>query len=439
MATEGLSSHSPIKCYISRFSIERSTALKLLALAVACVISGIVFAGLYLGGMSIEYQIGVPSAIFACTLLLGLYLASRCQKPQVRIARPAARDQTPVEDLSVTFAPPQDSSSIGPAHSLSLDSLSPIKEKAPAPQIPDTSYIIRVSGQGKPYYKGRVGFPNPSNKNCSYNSMAIVYAHTGLIDEVLQRPIEMRDCSKEERFIEENGGKLAALRLRLQNIDAEIAAAAALMKPIQDEIENQLYIKLLAGHQLVDEVWNANKAELDQKLAPLKAQSEELQALKRTLPATIRELEEPFERHQAQLSRAQNEYREACANRKRAFEVLDILRGKTKGTLTEADAWTFTHVHPDINSVRKGFDYDDPQLSEKLRAQLEDPNWRAIQAGGHGHYWAYVRNPDGRTVNEINDDRFNRYPRTLTIDQIHAKWKEREAWRGAQGSQIDFY
>lgn len=144
-----------------------------------------------------------------------------------------------------------------------------------------------------------------------------------------------------------------------------------------------------------------------------------------------RDNREAVEDHERALKR----YAEGVIERERSREVIRILRGEIQGAISPRDAGNLgEHIHTyGIDPRAKSCDYNSPTLPDDLRRLLDDPEWRVIRVGGGLHWVAWVRNPDGRTVDVIDDNKYNgrRAPRR-TIEEIHREWSNPGKWRDIQ-------
>lgn len=191
------------------------------------------------------------------------------------------------------------------------------------------------------------------------------------------------------------------------------------------------YIKELPQLNL-DEKIQSKKNQLEIKEKDLKKISEECGVISYDqfvneqaevrCEAEIKELQDALER-QAQLPKG--------------VEILSILRGEKEGVLTMQDAQLICGmVNTTISrEIYRGIADAQADLGHaKLKDALYHSDWRGIRVGGHGHWWVYIRNPDGQTVDEINDNQI--YYKKMTIDQLFNQYSNSNEWKH---SQITFY
>ena len=122
----------------------------------------------------------------------------------------------------------------------------------------------------------------------------------------------------------------------------------------------------------------------------------------------------------------------------RAWKIIGILRGEKLGSLKEGDSDFLYEALQQLDEDKRNFftgrlGTSKKDLRTQLQKQLYSENWRAIRFGGRGHWQAFVRNPDGITVDVINDN-WHRY--TINIDSILNHWSNPRAWNK---SQLTFY
>ena len=355
------------------------------------------------------------------------------------------------------------------------------------------------------YCQARVGAPNPSFRNCGYNSFSVVLAHTGLADQVLAFPYPKAE--EEIRMITEDAeASIASETTRIKSLEqdlfqlntqkARLVQSKDSLSISYDFIDKQMktlkantlrdYQACMEAQERNDESFAYEKVDIShvtcfkweravtQKHPELKAYaccdsckklskdssyyygkldevSRNLEALElditrkqESLDYLKREFEPRAKAAEQRIETTRTSMKSLEENRLKALETLQILRGEKMGALTEADtrnlcdvAKTFG-IRDDVGY--KPYDHMPIRVKEdspgylELRKALNDPNWRVIRIGGFDHWWAFVRNPDGKTVDTINDTLIT--AKSHTIDQIFAIYSNEEAWKQ---SQITFY
>ncbi|NCF70801.1 MAG: hypothetical protein GWP59_03760 [Chlamydiales bacterium] len=319
----------------------------------------------------------------------------------------------------------------------------------------------------KPFYKGRKGFPNPSNQNCSFNSMGIVLAHAMETDyrflALTRSSGENTTLTSKQHLLKQEKEALSVWETKISHFKAEYESLRD-TPAMQQHIKNmetltkkisELKAKIArVGYQAKEE----GKAQLLQLQdlqgrAPEKNISESLSKMDDTLNLLkVLELAAAKSKLKIEnLTREVNElqgclqYEKSLSDQRqkdtvRFAEVIRILRGEIDGDLSEADAQMMSDlIAPYLDYLQGESPYRssadakiDPNCVE-LKKLVNSKDWRVIRAGGHGHWWTYVRNKDGKTVTEIND---NAYPIQHNLDSLIRRWENPDEWNR---SQITFY
>lgn len=467
-----------------RISSETSRTCRTVsaALALSVIAAAATFFACYYSHVGLEYTVASSGGAFAAVLCLGLYLG-------FRNGQEATLETPPARPLPVTVSPAN-----VPAARIEPPALAPPPRVEPPPRVlpPPVQAPANRAAVGS-RYAARVGIPNPSSRNCPYNSMSIAIAHadhdsTSLMQPLPPQPEEIPDRRDEmgrshrqelDQLREKRDrvfAEYSPLKERLDGLKEELhRRAVSILRERKQEYEedrqgyhygamtvSERYqgllpyfdIREVRGHEeRIDEMIRKNPTIFPKQLKELQKilrdnindvmRFNRLQPDYKALVTTYQQKSAQYEQeereHHVAVERNQADlrfYREEVDTVTRARRTLKILRGEENGAISEHDARclarfdTFRHQCPELS-------YESPTLSADLRLQLNDPNWKVIRVGGRGHWYALVRNQDGRTVDEINDSWVNR--RAMTIDQIHQRWSNPDAWRGARGVQIHFY
>lgn len=350
-----------------------------------------------------------------------------------------------------------------------------------------------------PFYLSRVGFPNPSFRNCSYNSFSVICAHTGYrvpaIHPKNERLFNEWACSDAEAFKQALSLELAECKKKmigeeraLQEIrereNGELAAMESLVQRAKEAFEErQLQVEKVNLKE-----WTISKSDEDQELKKIKAEYKrnpnealreaiyklEIEINRREVEqvmfnktilreeeASKKDLEwkkDEWERREKDLTDAKMQWAsekgaleqeiktihsqlkavekalEDQESLKRGAAILAILRGEMPGILTMEDAQLLTAIFADVMRGRTLYqgpeDVQKDVEREKLRQALYDSDWRALRVGGYGHWWVYLRNADGLTIDEINDA--NSYQKRMTIEALFEKYSHPDEWSKTQ-------
>ncbi len=358
-----------------------------------------------------------------------------------------------------------------------------------------------------PFYTARVGFPNPSYRNCSFNSLSVICAHIGCqIPAIHPDNIDFYTelaLADAEEFKQVLGQKIAECEKRMvlkerelqtlreqEQIELEIIESA--IEPAKTEFDEAN----ASVFQFNPKEWEVKE---DAELPSLRVKLSELKEKRKTdeseslskeiykLAIAINNQELRLLRHSHAISQAQKELGEALEKKKGALErknqalkdkkmhwelkigtikqeinsiryeqqkcemalanqerlnrgavVLAILRGESQGVLTMEDAQLLSGIL--VDEVQPRILYNGPKDARAdigqaaLKEALYRSDWRALRVGGYGHWWVYVRNADGLTVDEINDA--NIYRKRMTIDQLFMTYSNPDEW---SNTQITFY
>lgn len=381
-----------------------------------------------------------------------------------------------------------------------------IKEFVPQLPVAIKSTKIHVGNSNIPFYLSRLGFPNFSYRNCSYNSLSVVCAHTGYSmpaihpnNERLYAELKLSNAEEFERVlgqkIDECDERIALEEINLAEMreqkKKELAAIESLIEPAKNEFEEmqsqvatinfrewkivdnglQTLRKELeelkqkhktdASEALKTRIYKLqieiNNREIGQMVLDKTVSAEEekintkLESKKNAWKSKEKELKDKNAQWELKMGRVEQEITsiqfsrknfetalEYQENLKRGTAILAILRGEIQGSLTMEDAQLLTvilgsAVEPRI--LYKGpEDVREDVGSVKLKEALYHSNWRALRVGGYGHWWVYVRNSDGLTIDEINDAHI--YRKRMTIDELFATYSKPDEWRN---TQITFY
>lgn len=383
------------------------------------------------------------------------------------------------------------------------------------PKEPKTVKLY-VTNSSIPYFLNRKGFPNPSNKNCGFNSLSVLYAHIGCsippihphnrhlyqtlnhpenfqeaiqeqINNLEQQKVEaisIKEISNEKRKqfqieidklkqqLESEEKELASLNTTLISLQNEIGLLQSenakrfdfLMPGLKKELhqtkkkletcEEHHREKLAASLQKIQIKINDLELEKPRSKAMVEASQEQLkqhiQSKEKQIADKKNQIEENEYKINEDLSKEKDVFKdlelkitsmkEALNNQislSRGVEILAILRGEIEGDLTMEDAQLLSRLIDTIEgqTIYKGSkDVAADSKRAKLKAALDHGDWRGLRVGGHGHWWTYIRNPDGQTIDEINDSHI--YKKRMTIEQLFKKYSDPNEW---QNTQITFY
>ncbi|CUI17178.1 hypothetical protein PNK_1568 [Candidatus Protochlamydia naegleriophila] len=380
------------------------------------------------------------------------------------------------------------------------------KELEPLPVLVKSTKRY-VANSNIPFYAARVGFPNPSFRNCSFNSLSVVCAHAGYKIPVIHPDneklyAELAVANAEEfkqvlyQKIAECQEKIALGEIKLRGMSeqekTELAEIECRIEPTKkelDEVASQLkhfnpseweikederlpplrkQLSLLKQELVTDESETLkqdiyklqiaiNKREMEQMvLRNTIAKTEEkikaaVEVKKNELERREKELKDKkgqwgremgeVSREIISMKREMTEFETALENQeklKRGSAVIAILRGEIEGPLTMEDAQILSAILTHEVKSRTIYNGTEDARSDLghmiLKQALYDSDWRALRVGGYGHWWVYVRNPDGLTIDEINDATI--YRKRMTVDQLFAKYSNPDEWRN---TQITFY
>ncbi|WP_068469995.1 hypothetical protein [Candidatus Protochlamydia phocaeensis] len=404
----------------------------------------------------------------------------------------------------------------------------PVQKGLPkTPPKAEKSLITYVGDSDIPYFLNRKGFPNPSARNCTYNSLAVLCAHTGCsipsihpdneelykqldnppqFEEAVRQKIEdlkkqkeefslklkeIRDSAEQIKNKEDLVKKdLEDLKKDLDLLENEKRSLTPKAKINIDDIDDPLPLLRKERAKLKRELseYESKKANNEEEQAingefnrlkseiyklEIKINNIEIEAMRfaklKKLPAEqidekIQSKMNQIERKKQELEKITKEYEDVysgqfnneCSEKRlerdikdmysalerqaqlpRGAEILAILRGEKEGELTMQDAQLLCSI---VNTILSRDIYRGPADvrldvgQTKLREALYNSDWRGLRVGGYGHWWVYIRNPDGRTVDEINDSHV--YRKRMTIDELFNKYSNPDEW---PQTQITFY
>ena len=321
------------------------------------------------------------------------------------------------------------------------------------------------------------GFPNPSLENCPYNSYAVACSHTTnseSLDEWIRQQEELtfEPTANEIELIQKEKEKT---RQEIKKITIKLKSNDINPKELKEKI-------LLLGKEIKDlRTTNGNilfgpmkkaREEKNTKLTEefasiVKINREKIASLEKELETLnkIKELSKKIEELELQLTNLEKKESaliEDYSDRKRAVEVLKIVRNEKKGELCEKDAQIlykygqfdkkefhldqFIFFKDGIENKEEVKELSDNELAETLKEVLSRDEmiqkYRIIRIGGGAHWWTYVRVDLGKTWREDTWDRISDTHITskdMTSGEIFDRFKKKAAWEGNFGQQFTMF
>ena len=347
-------------------------------------------------------------------------------------------------------------------------------------QAPQAAQLVQAKAE-QPYsgvgshYSARVGASNPGYRKCSFNSMAQYLAHSGpnaQVDQILsQTRIGVPLSENELQYVQWSPDWQVCVAIRdLPALDLELANLQRTLADLNAQKEQALN-EFVANHAKFDRDAMIQRSVIEMHLPEHPvitsdcskcARIERLQTMNPLLKveALTRAIETLQTEKIVPLETKINDAREVARKkvieitqekeekRLRALNYLAILRGEKQGKMGGNEDLSHTEdlyqtvqdlagyettVFNGYRPYRSPREVEEDQGYTRLKEAFQDPNWVVIRAGGNGHFWAYVRNQDGKTIDEVNDSYIRR---NIPISELQNRFSSANEWKSFD---ITFY